>query len=314
MNSPSRPPSYRARAARQRGAGIIEVMVGVLIGMIVVAVVYNVLVLAEGYKRSTIGVADAQVTGQLTQYIVGREVANGGAALMMSAPDLINCSDWRLRPLPVLITAGASANQSDQLLVYYSTSARVVHPVWFSGRRELAGSLRGRQPQRFSGGRLGHRHQPWSKLFAGAGHWCRPVRSGRTFSARRRKRPGRADLHSGIGLQFQCRFAPHQSGAADDARPLHGRLGPDAGARAPGQGTTQQPERELARPGLSLAHRAAGTERRAAEGPVRRGHRRRQRRRLLDLGGHGVRLWRCRFPRPDRSRHSGRAAAYLPTE
>ena len=50
-----------------------RLMVGVLIGMIVVAVVYNVLVMAEGYKRSTIGVADAQVTGQLAQFVVGRE-------------------------------------------------------------------------------------------------------------------------------------------------------------------------------------------------------------------------------------------------
>ncbi len=133
MNTDSLPLSQRLRAVRERGAGIIETMVGILIGMIVVAVVYNVLVLAEGYKRSTIGVADAQVTGQLTQYILGRELANGGAALMMGAPDLINCSDWRLRPLPVMVTAGASANQSDQLLVFYSTSPRVVHPVWFSG-------------------------------------------------------------------------------------------------------------------------------------------------------------------------------------
>lgn len=125
--------SLCARSARQRGAGIIETMVGILIGMIVVAAVYNVLVLAEGYKRSTIGVADAQVTGQLTQYILGREIANGGAAMMMAVDELGGCSDWRLKALPVAITAGATANDPDQLTVYYSSSPRVVHPVRFSG-------------------------------------------------------------------------------------------------------------------------------------------------------------------------------------
>ncbi len=132
MNTLRPPLSQLVRAAGQRGAGIIEMMVGVLIGMIVVAVVYNVLVLAEGYKRSTIGVADAQVTGQLTQYILGREIANGGAAMMMGVDELAGCSDWRLKALPVAITAGANANTSDEFTVYYSSSPRVVHPVRFS--------------------------------------------------------------------------------------------------------------------------------------------------------------------------------------
>ncbi len=48
---------------RQRGMGIVETMVGILIGMVVVLAVYNVFALAEGYKRTTVGVADAQTTG-----------------------------------------------------------------------------------------------------------------------------------------------------------------------------------------------------------------------------------------------------------
>jgi len=126
------PPLFRTTRARQQGASIIELMVGVLIGMIVVAVVYNVLVMAEGYKRSTIGVADAQITGQLTQFVLGRELANGGAAMMIGVDELSRCADWRLKALPAAITAGANANTSDSLLVFYSTSPRVVHPVRFS--------------------------------------------------------------------------------------------------------------------------------------------------------------------------------------
>lgn len=125
-------PLSRTTRVRQRGASIIELMVGVLIGMIVVAVVYNVLVMAEGYKRSTIGVADAQVTGQLTQFIVGRELSNGGAAMMTGVDELSRCADWRLKAIPVAITAGASATTSDQLLTFYSTSPRIMHPVRFA--------------------------------------------------------------------------------------------------------------------------------------------------------------------------------------
>ena len=69
-------------AVRQRGASIIEVMVGLLIGLIVVAVIYNTLIVAEGFRRSTLGVADAQVTGQLSQFIVGRELSNAGNGVM----------------------------------------------------------------------------------------------------------------------------------------------------------------------------------------------------------------------------------------
>jgi len=123
----------RPAIRRQRGASIIELMFCVLIGMIVIAVVYNVLILSEGYKRSSIGQADAQVTGQLTQFILSREIANGGAAMMMGVEDLAACSDWRMRALPVAITAGATAADSDQFTVYYSSSPRVVHPVRFSG-------------------------------------------------------------------------------------------------------------------------------------------------------------------------------------
>ena len=116
----------------QRGVSLIETMVGILIGMVVVAVVYNLLLAAEGYKRSTMGVADAQVTGQLTQFILGRELANAGNALSAGTDELAICGDWRLKPLPALITAGATATTSDDVTIYYSTTTRVVHPVRFA--------------------------------------------------------------------------------------------------------------------------------------------------------------------------------------
>lgn len=122
-------PPIPFRRSVQRGIGLIETMVGILIGMVVVLVVYNTLILAEEHKRANIGIADAQVTGQLTQFILGRELSNGGAALMMGAESLAGCTDWRLKPLPVAIRSGATNNDPDELTVFYSTSPRIAHPV-----------------------------------------------------------------------------------------------------------------------------------------------------------------------------------------
>jgi type IV pilus assembly protein PilW len=117
--------------ARQRGASIVETMVGILIGLIVVAVIYNTLIVAEGFRRSTLGVADAQVTGQLSQFIVGRELSNAGNGVMSGdgIAALALCDEWRLRPMPALITDGGAATTSDTVTIFYSNSPKIVHPV-----------------------------------------------------------------------------------------------------------------------------------------------------------------------------------------
>jgi type IV pilus assembly protein PilW len=133
-------PTFRlARAAaRQRGASIVETMVGILIGLIVVAVIYNTLIVAEGFRRSTLGVSDAQVTGQLAQFVLGRELANAGNGVMSGegVDVLANCTDATLRPMPALIENNVAADtptgatvQNDRLTVFYSTAQRIVHPV-----------------------------------------------------------------------------------------------------------------------------------------------------------------------------------------
>jgi Tfp pilus assembly protein PilW len=71
----------------QCGAGMIETMVGVLIGLIVVVVIYNLLAVTEGYRRVTEGASDAQITGLVSQLMVGREIANGGNGISVSASD-----------------------------------------------------------------------------------------------------------------------------------------------------------------------------------------------------------------------------------
>ena len=125
---------------RQLGVGLIEVMVGILIGMIVVLVIFNTLIVAETYKRSTIGVSDAQITGQLTQFVLNRELASGGNGIMAGVNELAGCNNWRLRPMPALITDGGTAPMvSDNVTVFYSNSPTIVHPVSF-GAAGVAGT------------------------------------------------------------------------------------------------------------------------------------------------------------------------------
>lgn len=122
-----------APARFQAGVSIVETMVGILIGLVVVVVIYNTLIVAEGFRRSTLGAADAQITGQLSQFIVGRELANAGNGVMSgpSIDALALCDNPRLRAMPVLIedSVDAQAIPNDRLTVFYSNSPRVVHPV-----------------------------------------------------------------------------------------------------------------------------------------------------------------------------------------
>jgi Tfp pilus assembly protein PilW len=131
-----------ARLARgQSGAGLIETMVGILIGLLVVLVVYNMLAVAEGYKRMTTGAADAQITGLISQFISGQDAGNGGNGYTSGFSDLINChnsapgvpftANNTLKPISVLVTKGALATDSDSFISHQGVSPHVVWPVAF---------------------------------------------------------------------------------------------------------------------------------------------------------------------------------------
>jgi len=133
-----RPASLRI-AHRQSGAGMVETMIGILIGLLVVLVVYNMISVSEGYRRMTSGNADAQITGLISQFISANDAANGGNGITSAYNDLINChqdesgtlytADTTLKPISVLVTAGALATDSDSFVSRQSASTHVVWPV-----------------------------------------------------------------------------------------------------------------------------------------------------------------------------------------
>jgi type IV pilus assembly protein PilW len=137
--------------AHQHGVGLVEAMIGILIGMVVIVVIFSILSVAEGYRRSTTGTADAQITGLLSEFVAGRDAGNGGAGIAMSNADMITCTrnegnapvtalgynveslEVAIRPVPLLITDSGDPGLSDSFISYSAGSSHVMWPVDFHG-------------------------------------------------------------------------------------------------------------------------------------------------------------------------------------
>jgi len=119
------------------GFGLVEIMVGLVIGLIAVLVIYQIYNVAEGFKRNTTAAGEAQMTGLFSSFVLGMEIANGGAGIAVSAPDLASCADTgdiatTFRPIPVLITDGGAAGTPDSFVVTYSMATTLATPSMFN--------------------------------------------------------------------------------------------------------------------------------------------------------------------------------------
>lgn len=138
----------------ERGAGLVETMIGIVIGLLVVLVIYNLLAAAENFKRMSIGASDAQITGLLSQFMLGRDAGNGGNGVIIAAtksiqsPGLADCTkdendnllnllpldDPRtaVRPIPLIVTDSGSKAVSDSMITMVSASPHVLWGVGFA--------------------------------------------------------------------------------------------------------------------------------------------------------------------------------------
>lgn len=118
---------------RQRGVTLIELMVGLLLGLVVVLVTAQVLSFSEGQKRVTTSGGDAQVNGALGLYTLQREIQLAGYGLLselmvLGCPLQANhatagAMNWTLAP--VIITAG-TGGAPDSVTVMYSDRSYAV--------------------------------------------------------------------------------------------------------------------------------------------------------------------------------------------
>lgn len=120
----------------QRGFGLVEIMVGLVIGMIASVVIFQVFSVSERQKRTTTGSADAQTTGAFSLYTIERDTKMAGFGLeanAMAACDKVfsyyndGSGDSTVQgfdiPAAVRISDGGGSNPDQIEIVYYSNPA-----------------------------------------------------------------------------------------------------------------------------------------------------------------------------------------------
>lgn len=114
-------------STHQAGFTLVELMVGLTIGMFVVVIIMQVLSVFEAQKRTTTGTADAQTNGSIALFNIGRELQLAGYPLMSSSTPALNCTTTTFGATgisgisPISIVDGG--NSSDTITLRYGTSA-----------------------------------------------------------------------------------------------------------------------------------------------------------------------------------------------
>ncbi len=113
---------------QEEGFSLVELMVGLVIGLFATLVVMQTFSVFEGQKRSTSGTADAQTNGTIALMQLQRHLKTAGYGMPMPMADfssnILNCvSPAATNMFPVAIVDGANGNAGDTIVSRYSTSA-----------------------------------------------------------------------------------------------------------------------------------------------------------------------------------------------
>jgi Tfp pilus assembly protein PilW len=114
----------------QRGMSLIEILVGVLIGMIAIIVIFQVLAVYEDRKRTATGAGDAQSTGAIALYMLDRDVRMGGYGFgnadamgcVVKAFDVKTGTGVDFTLAPVVISKPNGAEGPDSIVSLYGNS------------------------------------------------------------------------------------------------------------------------------------------------------------------------------------------------
>ncbi|MFH2139620.1 MAG: PilW family protein [Pseudomonadota bacterium] len=116
------------RLPRHKGFTLVEIMVGLAIGMLATMVILQVISMFENQKRITTGSADAQTNGSIALYQITRELGLAGYPLMPVENSPLECTTVTFGSTgitsitPVGITDGAGGT-SDTITIRYGDSA-----------------------------------------------------------------------------------------------------------------------------------------------------------------------------------------------
>ncbi len=114
----------------ERGVGLMEVMISIVIGMLLVLVIYQIYEISEGQKRTITAGSDAQQNASYGLYVLGRDLAMAGNGIASAAatPRHLRACCGRF---PSSSTAGATAADPDTITVLYGGSSSLSTPVPF---------------------------------------------------------------------------------------------------------------------------------------------------------------------------------------
>ena len=114
------------RYRKSLGFSFVEVMAGLLLGLIATVVIYQVLAVSEGYKRKSMGGGDAQQNGSIALYLLERDLKQAGSGINVARyGDLIAADNggrnFNFFLAPVVITPGAG-NAPDTVDIVYGNA------------------------------------------------------------------------------------------------------------------------------------------------------------------------------------------------
>lgn len=139
-----------------RGFGLVEILVGITIGLIALLIVYQVLSLAESYRRTTTAGGDAQSAGMISSFTLAQDLGNGGHTIADAGDELTTCpstgafaTTWR--PVPVLITDGGADDVSDSFALLAGINRRLVTPLDITTDYVPGGTITVQSPLGFHG-------------------------------------------------------------------------------------------------------------------------------------------------------------------
>jgi type IV pilus assembly protein PilW len=143
--------------SRQSGFSLVELMVGLVIGLLATLVIMQVFSTFEGQKRSTTGAADAQTNGSIALVALQGHIQKAGYGLPLPNVDLENnalrcnpfpdfdpdndgSTDNSTNIFPLVIQDGTGSNGSDDVTVRFSTTAMGSTPVGITNATNATGA------------------------------------------------------------------------------------------------------------------------------------------------------------------------------
>lgn len=126
------------QAPKQKGFSLVEIMVGLIIGLLVTLVVVGVFRVFEGQKRTTTGNSDAQTNGAIALFNIQRDAQMAGFGLPVYSADFTpfncpinttvdhdnNATTAAIGLSPIVITDGNGANGSDTVAIRLGDSMK----------------------------------------------------------------------------------------------------------------------------------------------------------------------------------------------